>query len=105
MDSNNFKNISDRKRFNSLEFKKIIYKFIFINLLSNKELFTKNKNFLHYFLQVKNNVKNFSKIQIKNKCVLTGRNRSVNKNFSISRAKFRNLIRFGLISGYYKSVW
>jgi ribosomal protein S14 len=101
--ANKIKNIVIRKKFFKIEILNIVKKFLFVNLLS-KNLKVNNKNFLLFYLN-KNNRKNFSKIQVKNKCVLTGRNRSVNKKYSISRIEFRNLIRFGVIYGYKKSVW
>ena len=103
MKSNLTKNIKIRNKFFLFENKKLIWKFLFINLLSLKNL--NNKNFLKLFLRIKNNLIRISKVQIKNKCVLTGRNRSVNKNFSVSRIEMRNLIKFGVIPGYKKAVW
>jgi ribosomal protein S14 len=103
MNSNKIKNLKIRNKFFIFENKKLIWKFLYINLLSIKSL--SKKNFLKLFLTIKNNLIKISKVQIKNKCVLTGRNRSVNKKFSISRIEMRNLMKFGVIPGFKKAVW
>jgi small subunit ribosomal protein S14 len=43
--------------------------------------------------------------QIRNRCVLTGRSRSVYRLFRISRIQFRDLGSNGLIPGIRKSSW
>jgi ribosomal protein S14 len=103
MQSNKIKNLKIRNKFFILENKKLIWKFLFINLLSFKNL--NKKNFLKLFLTIKTSLLRISKVQIKNKCILTGRNRSVDKKFSISRIEMRNLMKFGVIPGYKKAVW
>lgn len=42
---------------------------------------------------------------ITNRCVLTGRNKRVNKHYKFSRIAFLKLVRSGHIFGMKKSVW
>lgn len=53
----------------------------------------------------KNNFKNSSISKIKNKCLITGRNRSVLKKFKLSRMFIKNLGVSGYINGLRKSSW
>jgi ribosomal protein S14 len=73
-----------------------------INLLSNKH---KTSGILKYLFLLKIQNKNISKSQLKSKCVSTGRNKSVNNKFALSRIELRKLINTGLIYGYKKAVW
>jgi small subunit ribosomal protein S14 len=49
--------------------------------------------------------KNSSKIRTKNRCVLTGRSKSVYRKFKISRIRFRELASMGCIPGIRLSSW
>jgi small subunit ribosomal protein S14 len=49
--------------------------------------------------------RNSSKTRIKNRCVITGRSKSVYKYFKISRIQLRNLALNGKIGGYSKVSW
>jgi ribosomal protein S14 len=49
--------------------------------------------------------KNKSKTLIKNTCLLTGRSKSVNQKYLLSRIKMRELILLGMIPGCKKAVW
>lgn len=98
MKANTIKNIKNRKSFSNLEITNKIQKYILINsFFSKTNIIGLNSNL--YFAQ------KISKATIKNKCIVTGRNKSVNKNYSISRIAFRNFLSYGLIPGYGKSVW
>lgn len=100
MKFNKIKNLKIRSYFSKKEFFLITNKFLKINLV-NTFFFKKNRNILsNLFLR-----KRISKVAIKNKCVLTGCNNSVNKDFNISRVKFRKLLQFGIIPNYNKAVW
>jgi small subunit ribosomal protein S14 len=46
-----------------------------------------------------------SKVRVTNRCILTGRSKSVHRQFKISRIALRNLASMGLISGVRKSSW
>jgi small subunit ribosomal protein S14 len=98
------KAISIREKFFKLENQKRVNKFLMINLL-NRTLKPKKKYRQNVILFFQKRNKTISKTQLYNKCVLTGRNRSVDKQYSISRIKFRNLLQFGIIPGYKKAVW
>lgn len=49
--------------------------------------------------------RNSSKTRIRNRCIVTGRPRSVYKKFRVSRIVFRELASQGAISGIKKSSW
>jgi len=97
-----FKKIKDlkiRKKFLQIEKKKLINKYIKTNFLNNN-LYNFKKSFLKNFVTFR-----ISKVKIKNRCLFTNRNHSVYKKFSLSRIVLRDLMQFGIIPGYTKSVW
>ena len=49
--------------------------------------------------------KSASSVQIKNRCVLTGRAKAVYRLFKLSRLMFRKLASNGMIPGIRKSSW
>lgn len=49
--------------------------------------------------------RNSSKTRVQNRCVLTGRPRSVLRHFRVSRIVFRELASKGLLAGVTKSSW
>lgn len=99
-----------RKVFFKREKFKIINKFLFINLLSKQKFFKifHNKsiktNLFFFFLKLQKQNK-ISKIQIKSRCILSNRGRSVNKYNGLARIKLREFMQFGILSGYTKSSW
>ena len=46
-----------------------------------------------------------NKNKLKNRCFLTGRKNIVNKSYKLSRLKFFNFVKSGVIPGFKKSVW
>jgi small subunit ribosomal protein S14 len=58
-----------------------------------------------YFLKLSRLPRNTSKTRIRNRCIITGRPRSVYKLFRISRIVFRELASQGLILGVKKASW
>ena len=48
---------------------------------------------------------NKTRIRSVSRCLLTNRSRGVSKKFNLSRFILRDLMQFGLIPGYSKSVW
>ena len=88
-----------------------------------REFFQKNelkKQLLHVFIQdfsipyqerraflkkLNDFPRNASKTRIKNRCVLTGRSKSVYKRFKMSRIKIRELASKGDITGLNKASW
>jgi len=49
--------------------------------------------------------RNSSRTRIRNRCIITGRPRSIYKLFRVSRIVFRELASQGAIVGVYKSSW
>jgi ribosomal protein S14 len=56
-------------------------------------------------LNKKNNLNKSSISRIKNKCLISGRNRSVYKKFRLNRMFIKNLGVSGFINGLRKSSW
>ncbi len=102
MYANLIKNKNKRLVFKNLEITKRINKFLMINLLSQP---VKKSNILRYLFLLNSINRKISKSQLKSKCVSTGRNKSVNNKFSLSRIELRKLINTGIIFGYKKAVW
>jgi ribosomal protein S14 len=104
------KDNKNRFDFHKLEKKKIIFKYIFIQL-SNR--FKKNKNssvlnkilfsFSKIFLKKNSNFN--SKTKLFRRCIVSNRNRANLRPYNFSRIVLRNFIQFGLIPGYKKAVW
>ena len=49
--------------------------------------------------------RNSSKVRIRNRCKITGRSRSYNRKFGVSRVELRDMASFGEIPGLVKSSW
>jgi len=78
---------------------RILYKF----LQQNSKL--TNSQRLHYSRALTFLPRNSSISRIKNRCILTGRGRSVYRDFQLTRIKLRELASFGLLMGIKKSSW
>lgn len=97
-----FRKIKDskiRKQFKKKEVLNTSLKFIYTNY------FNKNKNSskIEQFINIKQ--KNFSKTKVVRRCILTNRARGSIRPYNVSRVKLRELLQFGIIPGYKKSVW
>lgn len=97
-----FRKIKDskiRKQFKKKEVLNTSLKFIYTNY------FNKNKNSskIEQFINFKQ--KNFSKTRVVRRCILTNRARGSIRPYNVSRVKLRELLQFGIIPGYKKSVW
>lgn len=57
------------------------------------------------FLNLSKLPRNSSKTRIRNRCIFTGRPRSVNKLFRVSRIVFRELASQGKLLGISKASW
>lgn len=99
MKANKIKNLKLRLFFSNKELSLKHNKFVLINFF-NSTFFKKNINLFSSFKKTLN-----SKVTLKNKCVLTSCNNSINKTFNFSRVEFRRLLRLGIIPNYHKSVW
>jgi small subunit ribosomal protein S14 len=97
----NFKN-KDKNRRNKVfkyELKRIEYKSIIHDLSIPKKL-------RYSYVQKLNNLpKNSSNIRVRNRCILTGRGRSVFRFCKLSRIVIRQLAAQGLLTGLKKASW
>jgi len=105
MKANISKNLKNRQLFFKSESLKRVNKFLQINLLNNKKRGIKLMVLNLSLLLLSKSIKKFSSIRFNNKCVFTGRNKSVERARSISRIRLLGLMRFGIIPGYSKAVW
>jgi ribosomal protein S14 len=96
-----------RQQFIQSELKYKILKFILIRLLNYPKSLKVKQKFL--YLKIQKLIKALSslksKVKIQKRCILTNRSRGVLQAYSISRIKFLELCRFGIIPGYKKAVW
>jgi len=93
-----------------LKIRKKFFKFEKINKI-NKYLLTialKNKNFnniIKILLKIQKRSCKISKTKLNGRCLLTNRNKGVNKSYLVSRIVLRNLMQFGIVPGFKKAVW
>ena len=97
------KDLKHRKQFSLIEKTQLIDNFIFKTLSANPKISkTLKKNIFFKFYNIKKfRVKN----RIVRRCVLTNRGRGSLQDFKVSRTMLRELMGFGIIPGYKKSVW
>lgn len=103
-----FKKIKDnrlRQVVNKHEKKKLIYKVILSNLFSVKVLNFKRKIIFKKLINMQAKIGRVSKVRITRRCLLTGRRAGINRTYSISRIKLRELLQFGIIPGSFKAAW
>ena len=89
--------------------KRIIVKKVETELFILKNIF-KNLNFStlvrwNAFLKILDLPKNTSKVRLRKRCVITGRQSSFNPLYKFSRLVFLRLVRSGEISNVRKSSW
>lgn len=102
--SKQFKNNYYKVQFNRIEKFKKLNKFLFIFLLNKNipiHLYIKNKILFFKFLKKLN--KKYLRL-ITRRCLFSNRNRGVFRPFNLSRLVLRNLIQFGSLPGYKKSI-
>lgn len=88
-----------RNLFKNLEVKRIEYKSIIHNISLPKEL-------RFNYVSILNNLKkNTSKVRIQNRCIISGRSKSVHKFCKLSRIQIRKLASNGILPGVLKSSW
>lgn len=93
------KNINQRYLFDQQEKKRLVLKSITQNLKFSTNIRWKiQKKFFPLSA-------NSSLTRIKNRCILTGRSRSVSRFFKLSRIQFRKLASEGSLPGLAKSSW
>lgn len=93
--------IKDKKKriaFKNLEFKKLLSK----SLLCNLKL---SYNLRGCLFSIVKKYQIFSKVNIRNRCVISNRSRYLFTMYRVSRLTFKRLVVLGRISGVYKSIW
>jgi ribosomal protein S14 len=93
------RDLKRRKLFYKNEIKRLELKSLINDLNISKEM---RYNFI---TQLNKLPRNSSRVRIKNRCILTGRGRSVYKFCRLSRIKLRELAAQGLLMGVQKSSW
>ena len=96
------KDLKNRKKVESKEFKNLAIKFLNSLLSNNPKFFSFQQR---YKFKIKKQQKLFSQTRLVNRCIITNRSRGVCRQFGISRILIRKLILFGVIPGYSKAVW
>ena len=97
--------IKNRKLFYRFEQNKILYKFLLSNI-AGKVIKVKQKRVCHYkFLKQYNSSYRGKLPRILTKCILTNRNSKTFSSFKLSRLKLKDLLSFGAVPGYTKSIW
>jgi small subunit ribosomal protein S14 len=107
-----FKNNSQLKSYKKKENHLKIYKFLFIYLLNllqfkNIGLYTKTEilNLRRQFIFLKLLTSKISKTKLYRNCIVTGRSRAVYRPYGLSRCALKELIQFGRLPGFTKSIW
>jgi small subunit ribosomal protein S14 len=95
-----FRDQKRRIQFVKFELKRLQYKSVSVDRRSMPA-----KLRYKYFLKLAKLPRNSSKTRIRNRCIITGRPRSIYKLFRISRIVFRELALQGALLGINKSSW
>jgi ribosomal protein S14 len=98
-----FSKVHDHKLRKQLQKKEVLknaFKYTWVNFLNK----TKNKGGTCKGLFMSNLSPKYSKTKIVRRCILNNRARGLTKPYNISRTKLREMIQFGVIPGYKKSV-
>jgi small subunit ribosomal protein S14 len=96
--------IAKDKRFRNL-FRRSEVNFLWLQALSNNRRLPFS-NRLYYQDNLNNKgVKYFSYVKLRNRCIFTGRARSVYKFFFLTRMQLRNKASFGYFKGFKKASW
>jgi ribosomal protein S14 len=100
-----FRNIKLQKNFNKVEKTKILGKFLENYICANvsrRKFFYRLKHIrilrINYFNKI-------TRVRLKTRCIFTNRSNSVFRRYGSSRFVLRDLMQFGLLSGYKKAVW
>jgi ribosomal protein S14 len=107
-----FKNQTQLVAYKKNENKLKIYKFLFIyllNLLQFKKvgLYTKTEilNLRKQLIFLKLLTSKISKTKLYRNCIVTGRSRAITRPYGLSRNSFKELVQFGRLPGFTKSIW
>ena len=93
------KDLVRRRFFRTIEKKRSFFKFMQQNLSLSFKSRKRYSEILHFYPV------NSSISRIRNRCVLTGRGRSIYRDFRLSRMQLRHMASFGLLMGVKKSSW
>jgi len=102
--SSKIKDLKLRKKSYNTEINKNISRFMFINVLNNKNISPLIKKKAIYYLTKALN-KGESKTKIVRRCAITTRSRVSHRKLGISRIKLREMLKAGVLPGYSKAVW
>lgn len=103
--SSRVKDKKNRKLFLKTEQNRLLLKFIYINLIS-RTLSSKSRSYVQYkYYRYFNKLKFKINSKLLNKCILSNRNSKTYSVFKLSRIVFKDLLTFGVIAGYRKSVF
>lgn len=97
-----FKLIKDNN--NRILFKKYEYKKRYLKAILKNSLLTDNIK-IKAMYQLNKLPRSCSIVRIHNRCVISGRSKSIYRDFKISRIVLRNFALNGLIPGILKSSW
>jgi ribosomal protein S14 len=107
-----FKNIVQINQYKKKENYLKIYKFLFIyllNILQFKKVGLYNKdeslNLRRQYIYLQLLSTKISKTKLFRNCIMTGRSRAVARPYGLSRCALKELIQFGKLPGYKKSIW
>ncbi len=107
-----FKNISQLSLYKKQEKYLKMYKFLriyLLNILQSKpvDLYTKTDvlNLRKQFIYLRLLTQKISKTKLYRNCIMTGRSRGVYRPYGLSRCALKELIHFGKLPGYKKSIW
>ena len=99
MVNSNKRDLKRRNLYSKNELKRLELKSLVNDLNISKEMR------YNYIKQLDKLPRNSSKVRINNRCILTGRGRSIYKFCRLSRIKLRELASQGLLMGVTKSSW
>jgi small subunit ribosomal protein S14 len=102
------KDILRRKIFYKYEKIRLFLKFIKLNkriLEINNNIDIVDKFNFYFLLKCLIFKKSLISSTIRNKCLITGRSRSIYRDFRLSRMQLRHLASFGYLMGIKKSSW
>jgi small subunit ribosomal protein S14 len=93
-----------RSRVANKELSRIILRFLFVNLLNNKNISVTKKRILAKYL-ISKMISKKSPTKVVRRCVLTGRRSTSNRLFGISRSKLKEMLQEGVFPGIHKAIW
>jgi len=102
--SSKIKDLKLRRNSYNSEINKSISRFMFINILNNRNISLSIKKKAVYYLTKSLN-KGESKTKIVRRCSITTRSRVSHRKLGISRIRLREMLKAGVLPGYSKAIW